>query len=160
MNEFSEPVQLSPRMPLRTYVLTAVMLMTLACASGCGAGANRTATSTTQIKQEWAEFFSPTTPASKKIQLVQNGQQLAPVIRTEANSPLATQTQAIVTRVVMQGPDRATVLYTLNLAGRPVLQNQAGTAVKVGGKWRISDQSLCALLRLEGSAPPICSGTA
>lgn len=143
--------------PRSSRDLAGMTVVALLCATGCGGGANKPAGPTAQIKREWVEFFSASTPASKKIQLLQNGQQLAPVIRSQANSPLAAQTTAIVSKVRLQGPDRALVVYSLELGGQPVMKNVTGTAVRSGGTWRISDQSLCALLRLEGSAPPACA---
>jgi hypothetical protein len=55
-------------------------------------------------------------------------------------------------------PTRSTVLYTITLAGQPALPNQTGIAVKEGGKWKVSDQSFCTLLSLQGTVPPACRG--
>lgn len=133
--------------------------------AGCGSSSSSShATSTRspseqaepQIKKVWAEFFSPSTAAATKISLLQNGQQFAPVITAQANSPLAKESAAQVTGVKLENPRTATVTYTVTLAGKPALKNTTGTAVMSGGNWLVSDASFCQLLRLEGSAPPSC----
>jgi hypothetical protein len=109
-----------------------------------------------QITKNWTLFFSGSTPASKKIQLLQNGQRFAAVIRAQVQSPLAQQTKANVIKVTLSSSTTARVIYTITLAGQPALKNQAGTAVRVGGIWKVGDKSFCALLSLEGTKPPAC----
>jgi hypothetical protein len=121
-----------------------------------GCGGTTASDPAAQVKSTWTTFFSGSTPASKKVQLLQNGQRFAPVIQALASSPLAKQTNATVTKVVLEGPDRASVTYDLSVAGEPVLKNQMGTAVRVGGAWRVSERDFCALLSLQGTAPPGC----
>ena len=53
---------------------------------------------------------------------------------------------------------RARVIFTITLAGQPALKNQVGTAVRVNGVWKVSAKSFCALLSLQGAAPPVCRG--
>jgi hypothetical protein len=109
-----------------------------------------------QIKKVWTEFFSPSTTASTKVALLQNGQQFAPVINAQAKSPLAKESAAQVSEVKLQSPETAIVTYTVTLAGKPALKNTTGTAVKSGSNWLVSVASFCQLLTLEGSAPPSC----
>jgi hypothetical protein len=126
--------------------------------AGCGGSSKKSTSPTDQIKQDWAMFFAGSTPVSKKIQLLQNGQRFAQLIQAQASSPLAQQAQVTVTNVVLESPTRAKVTYTILLAGKPALPNQTGTAVRSGGVWQVSDQSFCSLLSLEGAAPPACRG--
>src|SRR5258705_3436065 len=44
-----------------------------------------------QIKANWMAFFNPKTPVSKRISLLQDGQQFASVIKSQASSGLASQ---------------------------------------------------------------------
>jgi hypothetical protein len=37
-----------------------------------------------------------------------------------------------------------------------VLNNQKGSAVKVGGVWQVSDASFCGLLSLQPPVPAVC----
>jgi hypothetical protein len=134
------------------------LVMAFAALAGCGGGSKKpaAASSEEQIKRSWAAFFEGSTPAARKVALLQHGQQFSPVIQAEANSPLAKQAKVTVTKVTLLSPTRAKVLYTITLAGQPALPNQTGVAVLEGRTWRVSDQSFCSLLSLEGAAPPAC----
>jgi hypothetical protein len=160
-------------MTLRTHIAMGTALIALAATvAGCGGSgtkssarpASRNLASTSlasekaQIERTWSAFFAGSTPAAKKIQLLQNGRRFAPVIEAQAKSPLARQTRATVTSVTLEGPTRAKVVYTISVAGQPALKNQTGTAIRVDGVWKVSDTSFCSLLSLQGSAPPACRG--
>jgi hypothetical protein len=140
----------------KQIVVSAVVLALAAVLAGCGGTVNKVSTTQAQIERDWTMFFSPATPASQKAQLLQNGQQFAPVIQAAATSPLAQQTKVTVTNVTLESPTRAIVNYTILLAGQPALKNQTGIAVRVNGVWRVSDQSFCSLLSLQGTPPPAC----
>ena len=109
-----------------------------------------------KIAAAWSEFFDGATPASRKAQLLQNGQTFAPVITALGSSPIAKSTKATVSKVTVESADKATVTYSITLGGQPALANQTGTAVKVGDQWLVGDASFCQLLALQGSAPPMC----
>lgn len=155
---------------LRFTVLAAV----LACvASACG-GSHGAATTTSgvagaqtaeaaspagqkaAIEQVWKRFFSSKTPPAQKAALLQNGSAFSAAIQAQSKSPLARNTSATVSKVTLHG-SRATVVYSIDLAGKPALQNQKGTAVKVGGGWRVGDKSFCSLLALGGKPPAACA---
>jgi len=112
------------------------------------------------VTQAWLAFFDGTKPADGKIALLQNGQAFASVIQAQGQSLLVKQTKAVVKRVVVIGPRRAVVTYSILLAGVPALKNHRGIAVKVAGSWRVGEASFCELLALEGATPPACSSTA
>jgi hypothetical protein len=132
--------------------------------SACGGSSSHTTATTTtvsasaatQVKENWTTFFSGSTPAATRIGLLQNGSTFASYIQGESSSSLAKTVSVTVSNVVVSG-DTATVTYTLNLAGKPVLPNQTGTAVLEDGTWKVGDSSFCALLTLEGSPPAACS---
>jgi hypothetical protein len=130
-----------------------------AAASTASASAASTASAVAQIKADWEAFFSGTTPAAKKIALLQNGQKYAALIQAQAASGLAESASAKVTAVHLISPAQATVTYDILLAGKPALSNQTGTAVYQGGVWKVGDASFCQLLALEnnGKAPAACS---
>jgi len=152
---------------MNRFIAIAATALLVAVAAGCGggsksshgvAGAQKMISTSAQarITQTWIAFFSGSTPAAEKVKLLQNGQRFAAVIRAEAASPLAKQTKAAVTKVTMQGPTRAQVLYSISLAGKPALQHQVGLAVLSHGVWQVGDASFCALLGLQGKPPPGC----
>lgn len=119
-------------------------------------GADGAKTQVAQIEQNWVEFFSPSSSATTKETLLQNGKQFAPIIQSLFKSPLAQGVSANVSSVKLTSPTTATVTYTVSVAGQPVLKNSTGTAVKSGSTWLVGDGSFCQLLKLQGSTPPAC----
>ena len=113
----------------------------------------------TEIKTNWEAFFSPKTPAAKRISLLQNGQAFASVIKAQSGSSLASSASAAVSSVTVTSPTQAKVTYSVLLGGTPALKNQPGVAVLQNGIWKVGNQSFCALLTMEnnGKAPSVCS---
>ncbi len=156
------------RMGRPAGTVSAVCAAVLLVASGCGGGSGSTTsggttTATTPaaeralIRKAWTEFFSGKTSAATKTSLLENGPAFETAIKAQASSAIAKQAGATVSKVTLQGPRKATVRYTISLAGAPVLRNQTGTAVKVDGSWKVGDASFCRLLALQGAAPKACS---
>ena len=108
------------------------------------------------IIADWKTFFSSKTPASRKIQLVQDGSAFAKVIKQQAGEPMAQGVGATVSKVTLnKAMTKAAVVYTITIQKAPVLTNQQGTAIYQGGTWKVGAQSFCALLALEGSAKQV-----
>ena len=116
------------------------------------------------IKASWEAFFSAKTPVGKRIALLQDGSQFAPIIRAQAHSPLASAASAKVTKVSVTSPTQAKVTYSIMVGGKSALGGQHGTAVKEGGTWKVGLGSFCGLLVLENtggkaaSLPAVCRG--
>lgn len=173
------------RPPLRVLGSAAVAVLSLALV-GCGGNHHTTspgtgapttvatttttapATTTTAspdaaIKANWEAFFSAKTPVDKRISLLQDGQRLAPIIRAQAHSPLASAASAKVTKVDVTSKTRANVTYSIMVGGKSALGDQHGTAVNEGGTWKVGRGSFCGLLTLENggktrSLPAVCRG--
>jgi hypothetical protein len=150
-------------------VLLALGLLVVCLASACGGSGNSSSTTTAAastattpaqqkaaIKRIWTAFFSSKTPAQQRAMYLQNGAKFEQAIREQAKSPLAKNVSATVKSVTLQGPAKAKVQYTIDLAGKPALKNQTGTAVKVNGLWQVGDDSFCKLLGLGGKVPAGC----
>jgi hypothetical protein len=153
---------------MRATALPAAVCVVLV-AAGCGGGgsAGSTATSTVAanatpvqekaaVKRVWTAFFSGTTPPGQRAMYLQNGAKFEQAIREQSKSPLAKNVSATVKSVTLQGPAKAKVVYSIDLAGQSALKNQAGTAVKVNGLWQVGDDSFCTLLGLGGKVPAGC----
>jgi hypothetical protein len=115
------------------------------------------------IKTNWATFFNAKTTTARRVQLLQNGQVLASVLRAQAKSTMAATATSKVSQVTLTGTDQAGVTYTILVGGQPVLKGQHGVAVYQGGTWKVGLASFCGLLKLEngGSSaglPPGCKG--
>jgi hypothetical protein len=50
-------------------------------------------------------------------------------------------------------------MFTVLLDGKPALENQAGGAVLDGGAWKVSANTYCTLLALQGLTAPPCKGS-
>jgi len=102
------------------------------------------------VKTNWETFFAGSTSATRKIELLQNGQQFAQVIQAQASSPLSKATTATVSAVRIVSPTKATVTYSILQGGQVALPDQSGQAVLQDGVWKVSAKSFSALLKLEG----------
>jgi hypothetical protein len=153
----------------RSRLLAPLGLLALLAASlgvaGCGGGAQKAAhkahkaTSSPEatIKSDWQAFFSPKTPASKRVGLLQDGQSFASVIKAGEANPLAKSVAAKVSKVTLAPSGKsATVVYTVTLGGKPALSNEKGQAVLQNGTWKVGTSSFCALLKLESVTTPAC----
>jgi hypothetical protein len=142
--------------------------------AGCGGGGKSTTTTTTgasttasssaaaiaQIKDNWTKFFDGSTSGSDRIALLQNGSKFAKIMAAINSSPLAKGVKAKVSHVKLLSPTTASVTYTIELAGQPVLPNAKGTAVLENGAWKVGATSFCGLVKLEtggGSVPAVCA---
>ncbi len=104
-----------------------------------------------QIEANWAAFFSASTPIARRVQLLQNGSQFEAVIKAQAGSPLASSATSKVSKVTLESPTQAKVIYSILVGGTPALSNQNGVAVLQNGVWKVGDTSFCGLLIVENS---------
>ena len=135
--------------------LVALPLVVAACGSNSSTtttptpSASASMSPTAAITSDWQTFFDGATPATRKITLLQNGQQFATVLTAQAASPLAKASTAQVTAVKVTSPTTATVTYSIVENGQVALPGQKGQAVLEGGVWKVSAPSFQALLKLE-----------
>jgi hypothetical protein len=105
-----------------------------------------------QIKANWEAFFSASTPVSRRVALLQNGQLFGPLISAQAKSAIASSASAKVTKVSNVTATQAGVTYSIIVGGSPALSNQKGVAVYANHVWKVGDASFCGLLTLEKSS--------
>jgi hypothetical protein len=113
------------------------------------------------IAANWTAFFDPKTPVDKRVGLLQNGQEFAAVVKSQASSGLAAAASAKVTSVKLVSSKQAKVVYTILVDGKPAASNQTGVAVYQDGTWKVGAASFCGLLTLENggktsSLPAAC----
>ena len=123
--------------------------------------ATASSSATAVIAANWTAFFNAKTPVAKRVSLLQDGQALAPVIKDQAGSGLASQASVKVTKVTLVSATQAKVTYSILVNGQPALSHQTGVAVYSGGTWKIGVASFCGLLALENggktsSLPAAC----
>ena len=173
---------------LPAALLVAAGLALTACSSGSSSGTSPSASATSQsptasttpspsasaepttgaaavaaIKANWAAFFSSTTPIPRRLALLQNGQQFAPVIQAQAKQPLAQSATSQATAITLTGTSQASVTYAILVGGKPALSGQHGVAVYQNGVWKVGVSSFCGLLKLENNGsssglPAACKG--
>ncbi|KAB1150860.1 hypothetical protein F7R91_00235 [Streptomyces luteolifulvus] len=107
-----------------------------------------------EIRQNWQKFFDPASSTQEKLAVLENGEQMGPVLQAFSGDQRGGQVQAKVTKVEFTGPTRATVTYTLTLKGATALPNASGTAVEQQGTWKVSVNTLCSLVQLSGNGSP------
>ncbi|MFJ6393467.1 hypothetical protein ACIQJT_38430 [Streptomyces sp. NPDC091972] len=105
-----------------------------------------------EIKANWEKFFDPKTSTEDKQAVLENGDRMGPVLRAFSGDQRGGQVQARVTEVAFTGATAADVSYTLLLNGATALPDASGTAVEQGGTWKVSVNTLCALVQLSGNA--------
>lgn len=105
-----------------------------------------------EIKANWEKFFDPKTSAKDKQAVLENGDEMGPVLQAFSGDQRGGQVQAKVTEIKFTKPTAADVKYTLLLNGATALPDASGTAVEQDGTWKVSVNTLCALVQLSGNA--------
>jgi len=101
------------------------------------------------VKAMWQTFFNGTVPIPRRLGLLQDSQRFASFVRSEAKTSLGALVLAAsgkVTKVAVTAPGKASVTFTILLAGKPIAKNLSGTAVYSGGRWLVAASSFCGLL--------------
>jgi len=110
------------------------------------------AAATKQIRENWKKFFDPATSTQDKQAVLENGDRMGPVMQAFGGDQRGGEVQAKVTKVEFTSPANATVTYDLTLKGATALPNASGTAVEQNGTWKVSVNTLCALVGMSGNA--------
>ncbi|MET9409929.1 hypothetical protein ABZX90_29790 [Streptomyces sp. NPDC002935] len=105
-----------------------------------------------EIKQNWEKFFDPAVSTKDKQAVLENGDQMAQVLQGFNGDQRGQQVKANVEKIEFTSPTDANVTYTLTLKGATALPNASGTAVEQDGTWKVSVNTLCALVQLSGDA--------
>ncbi|WP_280854240.1 MULTISPECIES: hypothetical protein [unclassified Streptomyces] len=105
-----------------------------------------------EIKANWEKFFDPRTATRDKQAVLENGDRMGPVLQAFSGDQRGGQVRAQVTEVAFTEPTAADVKYTLMLNGATALPDASGTAVEEDGTWKVSVNTLCALVQLSGNA--------
>ena len=167
--------------PCQVLAAAAGCLILAACGSG-GGSHQSTANPTTSaaaaaeptsgpaavaaITANWETVFNGKAPIPSRTALLQDGSQVTAFVEAQAKTSFgaaATGSTATISSVTITSPAQATVHYEVLLLGTPLLKNQVGTAVYLGGVWKVAIASFCGLTYLEfpkGSPqlPAVCRG--
>ncbi|MEE1835875.1 hypothetical protein [Streptomyces sp. SP17KL33] len=113
-----------------------------------------TAAAEQEIKKNWKAFFDPATSTEEKQAVLENGDEMGPVLAAFSGDERGGQVEAEVRKIEFTSATGADVTYTLLLEGATALPDAAGTAVEQDGTWKVSVKTLCGLVALSGNATP------
>lgn len=103
-----------------------------------------------EITKNWMAFFDPKTPVEEKVNLLENGERLRPVIDALKGDQAAGQATAKVKQIQFTSPNDANVTYDLLVGGATALPDAKGTSVLQNDTWKVSVKTLCGLVQLSG----------
>ncbi|MFZ2177550.1 MAG: hypothetical protein WAW17_26700 [Rhodococcus sp. (in: high G+C Gram-positive bacteria)] len=119
------------------------------------AAATADAATTKEITDAFVTFFNGTTPPADRAALVENGDVFLPTLEGMTANPQAMATTATVEGVTLTDPANAAVKWTLLMGGNPVLPDQSGEALEQAGKWKVSANTFCSLMAIQGGGAPV-----
>ncbi|MEV5613176.1 hypothetical protein [Streptomyces sp. NPDC052225] len=107
-----------------------------------------------EIKKNWKKFFDPSVPMKEKQTVLEDGAKMGQVLKSFSGDKRGGQVEATVDTIAFTSATAADVTYALALKGATVLPDAKGTAVEQDGTWKVSVNTLCALVQLSGNASP------
>ncbi|MEU9284719.1 hypothetical protein AB0D57_08280 [Streptomyces sp. NPDC048275] len=107
-----------------------------------------------EVRQNWEKFFDPAVSLKDKQAVLENGARMSEVLQGFSGDERGRQVQSQVQKVQFTSPTDAEVTYALLLKGATALPGAAGTAVEQDGTWKVSVNTLCALVQLSGNESP------
>jgi len=110
-----------------------------------------------EIKNNVQTFFAANTSMATRENLLENGSQFAKPMEAEFSQLDNEKPSVTVNSIKFTNKTNATVNYTVELNGQPVLKNQNGTVLYINNTWKVSDSTLCQLLSMNGSTPSVCT---
>lgn len=153
--------------PAGTGTVTALAICALpiflatACGdSGSASGTTAAPAEVQAVTTAFEHFFDSSLPVDQKMALLENGQAFAETLESQAHSSIAGGAQATVSQVSSTGPDRAAVTFTIKKHHIPLLPNRHGEAIRTDGTWKVTAETFCNLLQLEGKPPAVCNAPA
>ena len=151
---------------LAACAVTALLAAGAACGSddsdnkAASSSSSGAPTVTQAVSVNFEKFFDGSTSADQKIALLENGPAFAGAIKAQSDSPMAKSASAKVTNVASIDSDHADVTFDVLFNGQPALSGQSGAAINIDNTWKVTASTFCALLTLEGAAPPACGAPA
>lgn len=128
-------------------------------ASSAPAAANPATFSADQkgASDAYTKLFDASTPVDQRKALIQDADQIAPLLDALLANPAIGSASVKVNDVTVTG-DKAQVKFDVLLGGVPAYGGQTGDAVKQNGKWLVGKGTLCQFGgALQVTLPPACS---
>ncbi len=126
------------------------------------AGTGGSGSAVSEITTNWNTFFNSSTPNSKRVALLENGEQFATALNQLSSTPLASGLTSKVNAVSVTSSTKASVKYDLSALGQTVAKGATGSSVLQNGTWKVGDDVFCGLLTqakafgLTVTVPSVC----
>jgi hypothetical protein len=114
------------------------------------------AAATAEITAMWTQQFSEGQTVDAAVANLENGETYRDAIIQQQTSGATRGLSVQVKDVQVTSPTVATVTYDILLSGNVALAGTKGNAVRIDGKWKVSEQHFCVLLSLGQINPPAC----
>jgi hypothetical protein len=111
-----------------------------------------------QINTNYQNFFAAANTLKGRESVLQNGPAFAQLLQQYFLGLQSQKSSAIVNSVSFVNKTKANVIYTIDLNAQPVLNNQPGVALYLDNSWKVSDSTLCGLIKLASGTPAVCKG--
>lgn len=111
-----------------------------------------------QIEFNWQNFFAADTTLTSRENNLQNGSKFAQLLQQYFLGLASQKSSATIDSISFVNKTKANVVYTIDLNDQPVLKNQSGVALYLGNSWKVSDSTLCGLIKLASGTPTVCQG--
>lgn len=109
-----------------------------------------------EVRKNWTTFFAADSDAEEKQAVLENGDEMAPLLEAFAGDERWKQVAAEVDTVEFTSAEEAEVTYAITLQGNPVVPDASGVSVLQDGTWKVSVKAICSLISLSGSPAPGC----
>jgi hypothetical protein len=103
------------------------------------------------ITANWQEVFNGKISLTRRLDLLQNGQEFASFVHAQDKTSLGAlvlQASGKVNSVKLGLPGQATVIFTIYLGGKVLSKGLHGMALYTGGTWKVASATFCSLLHL------------
>jgi hypothetical protein len=111
-----------------------------------------------QIEFNYQTFFAAATTLQARENVLQNGPTFGQLLQQYFLGLQSQKSSAIVNSVSFVNKTKANVIYSIELDGQTVLNNKNGIALYLNNSWKVSDSTLCGLIKLDSGTPAVCKG--
>jgi len=122
-----------------------------------GAGTPADTATKAAVTKAYQDFFDYQSTAEQSRNALQRGDLFKAVLDQQGTQSYAQKSAATVSSVKLISANTAKVIFTVKVAGQPLLPDAPGYAVRIDGSWKVAATTFCSLLTLEGDHADACS---
>lgn len=122
-----------------------------------GAGTPADTATKAAVTKAYQAFFAYQSTAAQSRNALQDGDLFKAVLDQQGTQSYAQKSAATVQSVKLISPNTAKVIFSVLVAGQPLLPDADGYAVRINGEWKVAAATFCSLLTLQGDKAPACN---